>query len=104
VNGGGLNVKFAVVCSVEKFVCDNLNLFKTAFFYRYGTELMDEQLLGNRLNKYTTMTEERATERSGYFGAKYTANIGEAIKGHDIHEDPICFRCKTLVMSKTNIP
>lgn len=104
VNGGGLNVKFAVVCSVEKFVCENLNLFKTAFWYRYGVELMDEALLGNRLNRFTTMTEERKTERSGYFGAKYTANIGEAIKSQNIHEDPICFRCKTLAMSKTIIP
>lgn len=104
VNGGGLNVKFSVVCSIEKFVCDNLNLFKTAFWYRYGVELMDEALLGNRLNRFTTMTEERKTDRSGYFSAKYTANIGEAIKSHNIHEDPICFRCKSLAMSKTIIP
>lgn len=104
VNGGGLNVKFAVVCSVDKFVCDNLNLFKTAFWYRYGVELMDEALLGNRLNRFTTMTAERAADRSGYFGGKYTANIGEAIKSHNIHEDPICFRCKSLGMSKTIIP
>lgn len=104
VKDGGLNVKFAVVCSVDKFVCDNLNLFKTAFWYRYGVELMDEALLGNKLNRFTTMTAERALDRSGYFGGKYTANIGEAIKSHNIHEDPICFRCKNLVMSKTIIP
>lgn len=104
VNGGGLNVKFAVVCSVEKFVCENLNFFKTAFWYRYGVELMDEALLGNRLNRFTTMTAERAQDRSGYFGTKYTSNVSEAVKGHNIHEDPICFKCKGLVMSKTIIP
>lgn len=103
-NGGGLNVKFSVVCSIEKFICENLNLFKTALWYRYGVELTDEALLGNRLNKYTTMTEERATERSEYFGGKYTSNIGEAIKGHNIIEDPLCFKCKQTVMSKSIIP
>ncbi|HEY9488388.1 MAG TPA: hypothetical protein VIQ51_08650 [Chryseosolibacter sp.] len=104
VNGGGLNVKFSVVCSVEKFVCENINLFKTAFWYRYGVELMDEALLGSKLNRFTTMTTERATERSGYFGSKYTANIGEAIKSQNVKEDPICFRCKPVVMSKTIHP
>lgn len=104
VNGGGLNVKFNIVCSIEKYICENINLFKSALFYRYGVELMDEQLLGNRLNKYTTMTEERATERGGYFGAKYSANVGEATKSQNIIEDPYCFRCKNAVMSKTIIP
>ncbi len=104
VNGGGLNIKYNVVCSVEKFICENINLFKTALFYRYGVELMDEQLLGNRLNKYTTMTEQRATERSGYFGTKYSANIDEAIKSHNIIEDPVCFKCKNTVMTKSLIP
>lgn len=104
VNGGGLNVKFSVVCSAEKFICENINLFKTAFWYRYGVELMDEAMLGNRLNRFTTMTEERKTERSEYFGAKYTANIGEAIKSHNIIEDPVCFKCKQTVMAKTLIP
>lgn len=104
VNGGGLNVTYAVVCSIDKFTCQNINLFKTAFWYRIGVELMDEALLGNRLNKYITMTSERATERSGYYGAKYSQNIGEAIKSQNIIEDPICFKCKNVVMSKTIHP
>lgn len=103
-NGGGLNVTYSVVCSIEKFTCENINLFKMAYFYRIGVELADEQLLGNRLNKYTTMTSERAAERSGYFGAKYTQNVGEAIKSINIHEDQICFKCKSVTMSKTTLP
>jgi hypothetical protein len=104
VNGGGVNVKYNVVCSAEKFVCENINLFKKAFFYRYGVEIMDEALLGNRLNRFTTMTEERANDRSEYFGGKYTSNLEEAIKSHNIVEDPLCFRCKNVVMSTTIIP
>lgn len=104
INGGGLNVKYNVICSAEKFVCENINLFKKAFFYRYGVEIMDEALLGNRLNRYTTMTEERANERSGYFGDKYSVNLQEAIRSHNILEDPLCFRCKNTVMSKSIIP
>jgi hypothetical protein len=104
VNGGGLNVNYQVFCSIDKFVCENINLFKTAFWYRIGVEIADERLLGNRLNRFTTLTTERATEISGYFGTKYTQNIGEAIKSQNIDEDFICFRCKNVVMSKTMIP
>lgn len=104
VNGGGLNVTYSIICSIDKFTCQNINLFKTAFWYRIGVELMDEALLGNRLNKYITMTSERAAERSGYFGTKYTQNISEAIKSQNIIEDPICFRCKSVTMSKTIHP
>lgn len=104
VNGGGVNIKYNVVCSVEKFVCENINLFKNAFFYRYGVEIMDEALLGNRLNRFTTMTQERADDRSTYFGGKYSSNLDEAIKSHNILEDPLCFRCKNTVMSKSIIP
>lgn len=104
VNGGGLNVNYSVVCSIDKFVCENINLFKTAFWYRYGVELCDERLLGNRLNRFTTMTSERATELSGYFGGKYTQNITEATKSQNIPEDPICFKCKTVAMAKTVLP
>lgn len=104
VNGGGLNVNYAVVCSIDKFACQNINLFKMAYWYRIGVELADEQLLGNRLNRFTTMTSERAAERSGYFGTKYTQNISEAIKSQNILEDPICFRCKSVAMSKTILP
>lgn len=104
VNGGGLNVTYSVVCSIDKFTCQNINLFKMAFWYRIGVELADEQLLGNRLNRFTTMTSERAAERSGYFGAKYTQNVSEAIKSQNIDEDPVCFKCKSTTMSKTILP
>lgn len=104
VNGGGLNVKYVIHCSPEKFVCENLNLFRAAYWYRIGVELADEQLLGNRLNRFTTMTAERAEDRSGYFGTKYTSNVSEAVQAIKITEDPICFTCKNTVMAKTVIP
>lgn len=104
VNGGGLNVKYVIHCSAEKFVCENLNLFKNALWYRIGVELTDERILGNRLNRFTTVTIERAQELSGYFGSKYTSNISEAINSIKITEDPVCFSCKNTVMAKTLIP
>lgn len=103
-NGGGLNVTYSVVCSIDKFACENINLFKTAFWYRIGVELMDEALLGNKLNKYATIQAERAADRSGYFGKKYSDNLNESIKSQNIKEDPICFKCKTVSMSKTRLP
>lgn len=104
INGGGLNVKYVIYCSIEKFVQENINFFKKAFWYRIGVELTDEVILGNKLNKYCTLTDERKTERNGYFGTKYTANLTEAIKAHNVREDPVCFICKNTVTSKSNLP
>lgn len=104
INGGGLNVKYTVECSISKFVCENLNFFKTAFWYRIGLELTIERRFGNRLNQFTTMTIERATELSGFFNAQYQQELMNAIKAHRIDEDPICFNCKNVVSAKVNLP
>ena len=104
INGGGLNVKYTIECSIEKFVCENLNFFKKAFWYRLGLELTIERRFGNRLNQFTTMTIERATELSDFFNAQYQQDLGNSINPHRIGEDPMCFNCKNVVSAKVNLP
>ena len=104
INGGGLNVKYTIQCSVEKFVCENLNFFKTALWYRIGLELTIERRFGNRLNRFTTMIIERAEELTNFFNAQYQQELMNDIKSHNIDEDPICFSCKNVVYSKVNLP
>jgi len=43
INNGGLNLKYVVECSIDKFVCENINLFKYAFLYRLGMEVCHER-------------------------------------------------------------
>lgn len=104
VNGGGLNVKFLVYCSVEKFVCENLNLFKQAFLWRIGNEIIIERRYGNTVNCFTAMTAERAEELTEFYVNTYQEKLDNAIKGHRITEDPFCFNCKNSVTHKTIVP
>lgn len=104
INGGGLNVVFDVYCSAEKFVCQNINLFKKTFWYKIGQELVIERRYGNRLNQFTTMVEERAEELTSFYQANYQQSLDNSIKAHNINEDPICFQCKGTVNVKTNLP
>jgi hypothetical protein len=103
INGGGLNVIYNVICSTEKFVCENINFFKLAFLYRIGLEVASERKLGYRLNKYTTMTLERADELVTEYTTKYNENLERSMRSHELREDPYCFACKGVVNKRVNI-
>lgn len=104
INGGGLNVKYNVICSVEKYACENINLFKQAFFFRIGLEIIFERRFGNRLNKYMTMTLERQEELMTFYNSNFVDNLERSVKSTDMTEDPYCFACKHLVTSKSSTP
>lgn len=104
VNGGGLSVVYTVICSTEKFVCDNINIFKKAFQWRIGLEYAAERRIGNQLNQFTTMTEERKTELFNFYNTEYQTALGNSLKSQNIHEDPYCFQCKSIGANKTLLP
>lgn len=104
INGGGLNVKYNVYCSVEKFVCENIKLFDQAFLYKIGHEITVERRLGERLSQYTVMTKERWDELEGFYKAQYEQNLMNTIRGTNIPEDNWCFYCKNLVRTDTLLP
>lgn len=104
INSGGLNLKYNVVCSIDKFVCDNINIFKYAFLSRIGIEIQDERRYGERLNEFTTMTAERFDELQHYFEKRYGKDLMNAVKSQNIKEDFTCFNCKNVVSTKTSLP
>lgn len=104
INGGGLNVKFNVFCCVNKFACQNINLFKQAIYYRTGLELVYERMLGNRINKYMTMTLERQEELMAFYNTEYMKNLSQAVKAQNMREDPYCFTCKQIVSTRSELP
>ena len=103
-NTGGLNVKYNVICSVEKFACENINLFKQAFFFRIGLELVYERIFGNRLNRFSTMTLERQEELTKYYSLEYEKNLERSVRSQGMQEDPYCFSCKALVSRRSDTP
>lgn len=104
INEGGLNLKYNVYCSIDKFACENINLFKWAFLWRIGVEITHERRFGERLNEYTTMTIERATELNEFYGNRYDTELMNAVKSQNIKEDFVCFNCKNVVSTKTSLP
>lgn len=104
INGGGVNIIFDVYCSTEKFVCQNLNLFAKVFWWRIGQEIVIERRYGNRLNQYTTMTQERAEELTAFYQAQYSQALDNALNSQNLYEDPVCFECKGTVSVNTILP
>jgi hypothetical protein len=102
--GGGLNIKYNVVCSVEKFVCENINLFKQAFYYRIGLEILAERRFGHRLNQYMTMTLEAYEETFNFYNKNYQDNLSRSVRSQNMLEDPYCFKCKSIVTAKSSLP
>lgn len=104
INGGGLNVKFILYCSMDKFICENLPLFQGALLYRLGVDTMKERITSQKVNKTTVLTVERATELMAVFNEDYQAALDAATSNIKIQEDPICFLCKSTISSKPNLP
>lgn len=104
VNGGGINVIFNAVCSIRKFVEDNLNIFKDAFWYRIGLELIRERMFSDRFNRWTTMMLEDAEKKEAAYIQECEIKLNAAIKSIRINEDPVCFTCKSTVYSNYQIP
>jgi len=104
INGGGINAKFVVYCSIEKFILENLPIFQFALFYRLGVDAMKERITTQRVNLTSLLTAERAIELLGVFNEDYKAALEAATQSINITEDPTCFLCKSTVQSKTNLP
>lgn len=104
VNGGGLNVKYIVYCSSEKFVCENIKLFDQALLYRIGHEITIERRLGERLNQFTIMTKERWDELEGFYKAQYQQDLMNVINQSNIPEDQVCYTCKNIVKTESFLP
>lgn len=104
INGGGLNVKFVIYCSIDKFICENLNIFKTALWYRVGVELMMERILSDKFNRFTTLTKERAEDLLKFYNDEYLKHADNSVKNLKIQEDNICFECKNTVSARQLLP
>jgi hypothetical protein len=104
VNGGGINAVFNIVCSIEKFICHNINLFKVAFWWWIGVELMTERIMSDKFNRWTVLTTERAKELLEMYQANYDKHLKASTDNLKTTEDSVCFECKSTVSAKPMLP
>lgn len=104
INGGGLNVKFIITCSMEKMICENLPLFQYALWYRIGVDLMKERKVSDRVTRFTVISEERAVELMAVYNEDYQAALAAATMNIKFTEDPYCFLCKQTISVQTSLP
>jgi len=104
VNGGGLNVVFNIICSIEKFICQNINIFKVALWWRVGVELMVERIASDRFNRWTTLTSDRAKELMELYQGEYDSHLKMSVNNLKMTEDNVCFECKSAVSAKPMLP
>lgn len=104
VNGGGLNIHFVVACSIEKFICENINIFKIAFWNRIAVDILRERIVSDKFNRFTTFTSERAKELMDFYNAEYDKHLHNSVRNLRIKEDHICFNCKSAVSTATVLP
>lgn len=104
INGGGLNIKYNITCSIDKFVCDNINIFKTSLWWRIGLETAVERRFGNKVNQFTMMKIEDAENLQNFYNTQYQQELSNSIKSQNIYEDDVCFACKNTIYSKTYLP
>lgn len=104
VNGGGLNVTFIVMCDIQKFILENLPIFRDALWYKIGVEFMEEVIVSDRVNPFTVLTTERAAELLAVYTEKYDNALMAATQIVNISEDPICFSCKRSIGKVTSLP
>lgn len=104
VNGGGVNVKFVVQCSIRKFICENINIFKNALWWKIGVELMIERIMTDTLSRFTTLTKENADAKLAYYNGEYDKKITSVNNGLRIPEDDMCFVCKSPLTTVTFLP
>lgn len=103
INGGGLVVSYTTICSIEAFICSRIGLFKTAFWYWLGVELMKERMTSELTNCFTIDIEE-ANRLYDLYKTEFDNALTPVLQNLKIKDDHICFDCKGSVTVKRSIP
>jgi hypothetical protein len=105
----GFNDKYADVacldtCNPYDIGNTNINLFYTAWMYLLGSMLMSERLASDRLNRFTTIGNQQATELRDVYRIEYEKRLKIAIKSIPKKDLDACYECKTFVTRIESLP
>lgn len=102
-NGYGLSGIFSSQCTYDSLVCNNKNIFSTAFWYLLGAELMSEVIYTSRLNQYTTIGAQKAKELRLEFEERFKEELTSAVEGVNVNTYDCCLECNEQILIKSSV-
>lgn len=96
-NTYGLSGIFSLVCTFESLICNNKKLLTTSLWYCLGIEVMLEILFSNRLNKFTTVDKQKASDNLQYFEKEFESELEILVDGIYLDTSDSCIDCNTQI-------
>ena len=104
-NAHGVGILGNAGCDYSQIVCNQKQIFTTAWLYLLGNQLLIHLLNADRLNKYTTADVAKYNELKDYYQVMYEKSLEEAILGIELDAmDDCCVECNPLVKSVQWLP
>ena len=97
----GMSAVFSLRCSYDSLVCNNRELFKRAWLYCLGIEFIRELLNTDRLNKYSIITKQKATDSLERFTADYKEALTQSCDGVELSQSGCCIECNSPLQIRT---
>jgi hypothetical protein len=101
---GGLVYHIEVNCSLERFVLQNIALLRYSLYYSIGREFMKDRITTDRINQYTVLTIDRATQLLEMYEKDYINSLDTLRDIRSILEDDLCFECRQSLTVKNLLP
>ena len=104
-NAHGVGILGNAGCDYSQIVCNQKQIFTSAWLYLLGNQLLIHLLNADRLNKYTTADVQKYNELKDYYQVQYEIQLEEAVLGIELDAmDDCCIECNPLVKSVQWLP
>jgi len=104
-NAHGVGILGSAGCDYSQIVCNQKQIFTSAWLYLLGNQLLIHLLNADRLNKYTTADVAKYNELKDYYQVMYEKSLEEAVLGIELDAmDDCCIECSPLVKSVQWLP
>ncbi len=100
----GMSLTYSLQCSVNNFFCQRVEWFKDAFLYKLGVEFCNERIYSDRINRYTLMNRDDATQLRTELEARYQQLITNSLNDIQVTDNDYCFECTREFNRKTQLP
>lgn len=92
----GFSPIFTIGCSWDGLICQNKNIFSRAFWYLLGIEILTEVIYSSKLNQFTTVSLQKATDLRTEYQVEYMKALEQICSGMTLDCD-CCLECSGSV-------